>query len=387
MDSQQHPALTAQKRPNASIGVSHENDDPGQGFHRTSKRRRSRTGNAQGTALSFLITHKVDCSRQAPGHQQHAESSVFLDTPRLLANDCRASPLRGRQPFHHQSEYLDDHPEVAFTVHRSYDCEQYHAAIEDSFERLRLPNLEPGETAMVRPYFSILREDGPEAVPNEEGLRILSESLIADLDALNADITGISQTDVFHQTMRAPYISLYHIRGLLKGAATDGLSSGARALFGYLEDAFGEVYNEADWHFDRGLVTKRHFAKLYRATDVVISKEDGHLVAFRIDDCHYDRFRDECDYVGLKCHRLLFDGQFRRANVTIQVDWPKGSKGEVQISNLSAFPPRFDRDGVKEKLLDRGRIFWSCRKRRFVSYTAPNRTFEIQVVSFDLSLS
>ncbi|KAH8168913.1 ATPase family associated with various cellular activities (AAA) domain-containing protein [Sarocladium implicatum] len=373
------PAAIAQKRHSESIAAAHEIS--GQDFHHVRKRHRGRTGTAEVTSTGVLITHKVDCSREAPGHQQHAANTVYLDTPRLVGNDCRASPLRGQQRFHHQSEYLEDHPEVAFTVFRSYDCEQYHTAIEDSFKKLRLPNLKPGETALVRPYFSILQEDGPAAVPNEEGLKILSESLMSSLDELNTGITGISQIDAFRHTLRAPYVSLYHMRSLVQSAAPDTLSTDVRDLFAYLEDTFGPVYSEADWQFGRGLVSKKHFAKLFRTTDVVISREDGHLVAFRVDDCFYDQSGDVCDYVELKCHRLLFDGQFRRANVTLEVRWPRNSKGEIQISSLSAFPLRFDRDGIREKLLDRGRIFWSCRKRRFVSYTAPNRTFEIQVVN------
>jgi hypothetical protein len=55
----------------------------------------------------------------------------------------KASALRGWTRFSHKRQYLEDHPEVAFKVIKLYDCERYHNAIEDAFERLRHPNLDP----------------------------------------------------------------------------------------------------------------------------------------------------------------------------------------------------------------------------------------------------
>jgi len=81
----------------------------------------------------------------------------------------------------------------------------------------------------------------------------------------------------------------------------------------------------------------------------------------------------------LRCKRLLFDGPFYQENFRKRVSWPSNSD-IIDISSLVAYPLRLSTSDARVQLLRRGMTFWSCRNRRFVSCTAPKRTFEIQVV-------
>lgn len=342
-------------------------------------RKRSRTathGHGATTPKPYLIIHNVICHR-TNDHGNHLPSTLFLDRPRLLDGDCKMTALRGENPLLDLNEYLAEHPDLIFTVRKTYRCGEYHEMMEDAFENLLVPRLDPAETVQLRPYFSVLQQDGPYAESAEEHMQILSKDLIHALNKLNVPMAPSSKYDppLFH----APYIPFFHLRkarGSLQVSPGDDHWEPLSLLFDYLESDFGNQYASADELFARGMVSLDHFPKLFRANDVVIAKEDEQPVAFLIKNHHYMN-----GSVYLTCYQLKFDGAFKRAQTEIKIEWPARSSREMPITSLSAYPLRFSDPSVKGRLVNRGRIFWKCRKRRFVSYTAPSRTFEIQVVS------
>ncbi|KAI1500278.1 P-loop containing nucleoside triphosphate hydrolase protein [Biscogniauxia marginata] len=385
--SQSQASLAGRKRP-AGLSTTIESDDQRQEQQEQQhpNKRHQNASSCSSRVLQnpgkYLIIHQVRCSRESAAHQRHAESKEYLDVPRLFEGDCRASALRGMSPFPHQDEYLEDHPEIEFTVIKYYACERYHAEVEHDFERLRMPNLEHHEAVMVRPYFSVLRNDGPPAETTGEDLEILSKELIRALDGLKGQNTERPKNEAFGRSFSAPYISFYHLRELVPIRSADTPNSltleVTRALFEYLDKYFGADYEEADNLFAQGLVSMKQFPKLFRTGEVVVTREDGQIVAFLTERCSYS---DSSGKVGLQCHRLLFDGLFKRKEIDLSVDWPTYSDSVVQIDALSVYPLRFSAPGTKARLMSRGKVFWSCRNRRFVSYTAPSRTFEIKVVN------
>lgn len=42
---------------------------------------------------------------------------------------------------------------------------------------------------------------------------------------------------------------------------------------------------------------------------------------------------------------------------------------EVKITSLNYFPLLFDEGGLHELLTERGKMFWKCRTKHFVSYS------------------
>ncbi|GAW24657.1 hypothetical protein ANO14919_142480 [Xylariales sp. No.14919] len=333
-----------------------------------------------GSPITHLIIHEVTCSRNSPGHKTHEPNSRFLDVPCLFENDCKASALRGLIPFSHHDEYLEDHPEVSFTVIKQYDCEQYHTKIERAFEKRRLPNVGIRDASMIRPYFYVLEKTGPVAEPVSARLRITSKSLIRSLNILESQRTGRPRAAIFSDSINAPYIPLYHIREFLDSATqlldqADVVS--VQTLFGYLGDDFHNDYTEANDLFKSGRVSKKHFPKLFQSKELIVTHEDDHPVVMMSENCLYSTSGDT---VELSCTRLSFNGQFIRKNAKLRVVWPSHSD-TIDINLLIAYPLRLDTNGTKDRLFQRGVTFWSCRQRRFVSYTAPKRTFEIQVVN------
>jgi hypothetical protein len=338
--------------------------------------------------IGYLVLHEVHCPGHSTGHKDHPESAIFTDQPRLLAGDCKFSPLHGLRPFRRRlEEYLADNPNIVLTVVRRYDCKQYHTLLEDAFQQLPLPYLGPSDSLRTdaQLYYSVLHESGPPAVPVSEHMENLSSSLFSSVQELEtADPETFSGwSDPPH--LVAPYVQFYHIRDTAQALAPEVLNGSAlahvRLLFGYLESAYGAVYRDANTLFARGMVTREHFPKLFRPGDIVVGLEDGHSRAFRINDSPVFHSGGS---VTLSCSTWQFDGAFRQAKQTFTVEWPSSaSDGNevVSIASLNVRPLRYDTTGLRAKLLRRGTIFWSCRNRRFASYAPTRRNFEIRVVN------
>jgi hypothetical protein len=82
----------------------------------------------------------------------------------------------------------------------------------------------------------------------------------------------------------------------------------------------------------------------------------------------------------LSCENWSFDGIFERKESIIDIRWPSKSPEIVPIVDLGLFPLKYDGLGAKQRLLARGKLLWSCRKRRFMSYKAPGGKGDIQAV-------
>jgi len=149
-----------------------------------------------------------------------------------------------------------------------------------------MPNVEPDEVEMLRPYFSMLHDDSPTAEPISASLKIISKDLIHSLHILETRRTGRPVTSVFEQAIPAPYAILYHLREL--SAAMPEYSTTAKiaavwTLYDYLDDDLGSEYAEAESLFKSGRVSKKHIDKLFRSNELVLMHEDGQPVAVMVD--------------------------------------------------------------------------------------------------------
>ena len=89
----------------------------------------------------YLVVYRVTCDRQkvdGEDHHDHPTSADYPDDPRLYHGDNRASPLRGRQPFHYNAELL---PDILMIVHRIHSCADYHKRVRDEFDFVEARNV------------------------------------------------------------------------------------------------------------------------------------------------------------------------------------------------------------------------------------------------------
>ena len=336
------------------------------------------------TPPRLIIMHRVQCAGQSStaGHRRHAQQSLFLDPPQLFSNDNRASSLRGLSPIDLTLEdYLDTSPDISLVVVRTYDCVAYHREIDEDFIRMPLPAADSGLPSELRPYFDVLRGDAPAARAREEYIHISAAFKAAMGKLVEAEPLLFGG---WEESLVPPYLQVYHTRERMGelvggGEVMEGwLGEHVRLLLGYVEGAFGRHYRDADGMFERGLVTRRYLDMLFGPNEVVVTVEEGEPVAYVSTVCPKPTMGGTS--VELKCYTWAFDGAFRKEPKTIEVQWPVKDRGPIPIAKLSAYPLRCDATGKLEKALaERGNMFWSCRKRNFVGYTAPTASFEIQV--------
>ncbi|THY10958.1 P-loop containing nucleoside triphosphate hydrolase protein [Aureobasidium pullulans] len=91
--------------------------------------------------------------------------------------------------------------------------------------------------------------------------------------------------------------------------------------------------------------------------------------------------------IRLGCRLWAFDGLFRSKSEALIVEWPQEADapvlGSIPITQLSVHPLRYGEKGLRERLIKRGSMLWSCRFRKFVGYNAPKHVLDIQVVHND----
>ena len=328
----------------------------------------------------FLLLHRVVCDRRrvdGEDHQDHPQSTDFLDPPRLFAGDTRASALRGQQPFYYDDELL---PGICMMVHRTYNCVSHHQQVKDTFE-FESSKVHRQVLNRMRPYFFTLRETSPPATLVSEGINFTSETLSQAMNiATDSYEFALADWNV-DRRLRAPYDYFYHFRRDLREKSVSRLVGIEQyefnVLLDYIDKTQGEYFDAVDASFAAGFVERQTFSKLFRPDDLIVTSEDGHPRAYIAERINIL----DAQNIQLDCRAWSFDGSFRRKSSSISVQWSTRDSNQIAIESLAAWPLRLDRTDLQRRLERRGQDFWSCRHRRFVSYTAPTKgIFELQTV-------
>lgn len=335
------------------------------------------------TPYHHVIVHHVVCSHATRYHIQHASSAHYFDVPRLLKGSSRNTGLVGRQHLPNLERFLEDNDNISFAICFTYSCEQYHKKIESMFERQPIPPMDEDLELEVKPYFFRLRADAKPATPDSEAM-FLSNGLQEALQLLDLTENGILGRWDASSSLEYPYPQLYHYRKVFIGKLAYKLELVHQlhlmALSRYFNEHLTLEYIEAEKLFEAGRVQRKHWDKMFRPKEVLVTKKDGHPMAYMLWSCP----RSNQDMLQLDCWSWDFDGSFFKMSTTLTVSWP--SKSDViPISQLQVFPLRLDKTGSEEVLRRRGKIFWSCRKQRFVDYDVPPQGMEFQKVKSVIS--
>ncbi|RDW59547.1 hypothetical protein BP6252_12634 [Coleophoma cylindrospora] len=331
--------------------------------------------------VRYLVLHKVECKRSVTAgedHSKHPRVACYLDVPRMYAKDSRGSGLRGVHYVADIDEYLENHPDICLLVYKTYDCETYLQQILDHFEKLAPENMSHSLFLEFRPWFYSLKEDASPAKALTEYIQIVSHTLTKGLTRLTLSDPGYYSKWQDSKNLLAPYDYFYHHQAALRTITPELLDGQSQeeimVLLDYIQTSHGSEYDEADYLFSQGYVSKRFFTKLFCAREIVVSNVEGGVQAYMVDRCE-GRSGSQID---LACWYWEFDGNFQRSKVQVPVHWPNENEDIVPVASLRAWPLRLDKTGILEHLEERGSRFWECRRRKLVSYVAPlANTFDI----------
>lgn len=329
---------------------------------------------------SYIVVHRVQCNgRHEFNHRDHEAEIDYLDTPRLLTDANQTSALKGTEPLENIGWYLEDNPGRHLAVINIFDCVQYHKEIANTFERLSLPSsIDDRILRQLRPYLYVLKNDAKEAERKNQ-LLLPSPGLRKALNALRVLHPSSLDNWEAERNLAYPYPQLWHSRDILRNAAEE-LSPNDQChittLWNYIDNDITDAWTEAENMFKKGIVSKKHWTKLFRPNEPIVTMLYGEPRAFICKD----NPEVSKDKLCLECWSWEFDGQFFRWDVSIMIDWPDQSD-VASIVDLSHYPLKFDTYNLANRLANRGATFWSCRQRRYVSYRSPSQDTIGQAVS------
>jgi hypothetical protein len=332
------------------------------------------------TEDSYLVVHRVHCSESdQPNHEKHEAELDYLDVPRLFAGANQTSRLKGTKPFDNIEWYLEDNPGVHFAIINIYDCLQYHREIADQFVRLQLPsNIDSRVVGQIRPYLCVLEEDAKEADRSNQIL-MPSLGLSRALDKLKTLYKLELGNWSAKFKLAYPYPQLWHCKDLLRNLTKElppGDRSRVATLCNYLELEISDEWIEAEDMFEKGIVSKQHWKKLFRPNELGVTLLDGEPRAFVCEE----NYVISSGKLRLACWSWEFDGNFYQREFSVDIVWPDRSE-VTRITGLSHYPLRFNTSDLANRLASRGATFWSCRQRKYVSYRSPSQDTNGQSVS------
>ncbi|CAJ0547564.1 Ff.00g043180.m01.CDS01 [Fusarium sp. VM40] len=127
--------------------------------------------------------------------------------------------------------------------------------------------------------------------------------------------------------MVAPYLHFYFARDLLAKhkSRLQSQKEHINLLLGYLSNEFGSEFKEAEDLFSRGLVTRKHFHKLFGPREVLATMNGaGHQIAMV---SRYPPLPGS-DPIRVECEIMDFNGSFKNGRYMVDVETYHRSCGE-----------------------------------------------------------
>nr|RBQ93972.1 hypothetical protein FVER53263_20726 [Fusarium verticillioides] len=140
----------------------------------------------------------------------------------------------------------------------------------------------------------------------------------------------------------------------------------------YMFDRLESDWSKVDELTSKGLITVEYIDYIYTPGQILISEAVGNDLAqtqcYRVLNWmkkHYSRY-EESPVFTIRAARWLFDGTFQEIEDDLIITAPD-LNNEFKIESLPYYPQRVVRPNLIRSLLDRGKMFWECRERKYVS--------------------
>ena len=357
-------------------------------------------------------------AQQRSSEQKYEEKYPFFDHPEFVSGQGSASHIRCKLPLTNFDLYLEKNKDISFIVYRNFDTES--ARIE---AKAGIDDLSRDTATFLPKHIS-------------ETLRPVNEDLIEATTALlesQQEYAELLRDFSASVELPAPYLFIYHSRRSLK-KFQDSISPHAQAqlslLLRYVTEQYADEYAAADSLLSRNMISPQHLRYLFKPGELLVSRVDGQYMGFvsrswpRISsdkqisrerasrpqtdkplfryDPHDSQEKLANNQMTVHVCKLDvwhwdFDGNFQRQYKTLSLEIPaakddgddtdiNGKKtakvhgekpktvvGERNISDLNVFPMQFASAEVVDKCRRRGKTFWKCRTRSYVSYQDAER--------------
>ncbi|KAF4339550.1 AAA family ATPase [Fusarium beomiforme] len=288
--------------------------------------------------------------------------TIFENPPWVVEYGPHKTHLRGGSPISSLELYLERNKDIAFLVYVDFVC-----CGEDPIEAAHHPSHQyhPIEAATL-------------ALHTKESICIISPHLQIALQGLEVsvlrDLPHPSFADPSPQ-ISFPYLWWFHRRDQIDRAIAELEVEPAghlSLLRNYMVDRLQRDWSKVDELTSTGLISLEYLQYIYIPGQILISHSvDSDITqkqCYRVLDWMKKGYRqsDNSHFSEVHAASWLFDGAFKEVQKILSITSPDLNH-EFEIESLSFYPQQFASADLVQLLLDRGRMFWQCRERKYVS--------------------
>lgn len=338
-------------------------------------------------------------------------SLPFFDHPEWVRGQGKASRIQSNLPLDNFELYREKNKDIAFIVYRNFDTDLPSIEVKRGSDDARTSHLPQHTSETVRP----INRDLLEAVKSLLGSRQEYAELLREYST--------------SYELPAPYLFIYHNRNSLE-QLQPSLSVPAKSqlslLWKYVTEQYADEYAAADSLLSQDKISQQHIPYLFKPGDLLVSRADDQYTGYVANSWPKISGKKKVSRMGAAPSRSGttlpfygsqdaassmatdkitvydcqisvwhwdFDGHFQRKHETLCLEIPaiedegedatetKGNnrvqaegrahKGDLKgktISELNVFPIRYASADITDNVRRRGKTFWKCRNRSYVSY-------------------
>ncbi|KAH7151005.1 hypothetical protein DER46DRAFT_628894 [Fusarium sp. MPI-SDFR-AT-0072] len=270
------------------------------------------------------VLYRIRCEGSRLNHDDSEDSesttdegyTTFEKPPWVVEYGPHKAHSRGGSHISSLDLYLERNKDIAFLVYVDFAC-----CGEDLTEVTCYPSHQhhPLEAATLPLY-------------TKESIRIISPYLQDALHSLALSaLTDLSHPDFADSVPQIafPYLRWFHRRDQIDRA---------------IAELDADDWLKVDELTSKGLITLEYLEYIYKRYP---QSDDSQLSMIRAASWSYD-------------------GTFKEIEDVLSITSPDLTH-ELKIESLSYYPQQFASADLSQLLLDRGKMFWQCRKRKYVS--------------------
>ncbi|KAJ8112586.1 hypothetical protein OPT61_g5071 [Boeremia exigua] len=286
-------------------------------------------------------------------------SRAYQDEPTWAVGARGEIVLKSHFPIPNVDAYIEQKQDLAFLIGRFYSPDEQQSDVRKAVRERKTPS--PPKSS-------------------EETIRLVSTDMEDAMEAFLATILDFErETDEFDPStaLPAPYLFWYHHRSSADLRVLSQLQAlHMRKLTEWIEHNYGEMYKYVEEQLSRGVVSSESMVFLLKRGDTVVvdsklGHKDGTLKGAIAEDypscASLKTGVDDTEILWSKRSKCGKTKRTWRWDIEVELTTEKSNE-EVVISTLNAYPLKYANEKTKIMLECRGKVFWSCRNQRLVSY-------------------
>ncbi|KAG5659545.1 hypothetical protein KAF25_002104 [Fusarium avenaceum] len=304
----------------------------------------------------YQVIHSVRCEKS------RTEGKLYLDQPWVVETGPQNAHLRGSQPILNFELFLERNKEVVAIIYKNYRC-----------------------CGNSRAYPKKARHDDDDQIEASsllisEEIAIMSEDLkSAMVEFSDSVLRGFPHPNFEEdEEMKYPYIWWFHRRKEINGALERYKSSDwfpmVNLVREYMLERMTEEWETVDDLLKRRKICLQYMGYLFVPEQLAISTKQGRAIS-KLEGVVTDGWLEQQPFIEYSAivdvTFWTFDGMFHKTSKQFAItDLPRDIKSEAEefaITDLPLYPIEYASSEVAEALRQRGRMFWKCRFRNYVS--------------------